>query len=79
MCNNYLPIEKGRWLGIARNDRKCTLCNLNEIGDEFHYIMKCKYFNNLSNNLIPSINNRNQNTIHFCRLMGTENTDMYMY
>ena len=26
MCNNYLPIEKGRWLGTARNQRFCHLC-----------------------------------------------------
>jgi len=46
LCNNYLPIEKGRWLGFERNDRKCQLCNLNEIGDEYHYILRCTCLNN---------------------------------
>ena len=35
--NLHLPIEKGRWHGIAREDRICHLC-----GDEFHYFFKCQ-------------------------------------
>ena len=31
---------------IAYSDRLCTLCNLNEVGDEYHYIMKCSFFQN---------------------------------
>ena len=42
--NHKLPIENGRWQNIERQNRKCTLCNANEIGDEFHYIMKCQHF-----------------------------------
>jgi len=34
----FFRIEKGIWLGLERNDRKCQLCNLNEKGDEYHYI-----------------------------------------
>ncbi|OWF46235.1 RNA-directed DNA polymerase from mobile element jockey [Mizuhopecten yessoensis] len=40
-CNMHLPIEKGRWLGIPRQERTCTLCNL-YIGDEFHYLFICE-------------------------------------
>ena len=29
---------------IAYSDRLCTLCNLNEVGDEYHYTMKCSFF-----------------------------------
>ena len=38
LCNNYLPVEKGSWLGISRNESICNLCNTNSIGDEFHYL-----------------------------------------
>ena len=31
-------------LDIPLDDGKCTLCNLNEIGDEFHYLLKCSFF-----------------------------------
>jgi hypothetical protein len=42
--NHKLPIEHGRWNNIPRENRKCNLCNLEEIGDEFHYILNCPYF-----------------------------------
>ena len=47
--NHYLPIVKGRHLKIPLDDRKCTLCNLNEIGDEFHYMFKCSFFTDQRN------------------------------
>lgn len=41
-CSNLkLPIETGRWAGIARENRICTLCN-EGIGDEFHILFTCK-------------------------------------
>jgi hypothetical protein len=36
--NTKLPIETGRWNNIARENRKCQLCQENQIGDEFHFI-----------------------------------------
>jgi hypothetical protein len=39
--NHKLPIEHGRWNNIPHENRKCNLCNLEEIGDEFHYISNC--------------------------------------
>ena len=42
--NHKLPIEIGRWYSVNRNDRKCLLCNKNDLGDEFHYIFECPYF-----------------------------------
>ena len=42
--NTKLPIATGRWNNIARENRKCQLCQENQIGDEFHYIMRCSYF-----------------------------------
>ena len=37
--NHYLPVETGRWNNTERHERKCTLCNENELGDEYHYIL----------------------------------------
>ena len=42
-CNHRLPIQRLRQFGIDRNLRVCTLCNKNDIGDEFHYLFKCSY------------------------------------
>ena len=40
------PIETGRWLNIERNERNCSLCNLNKFGDEYHYLLECPFFSN---------------------------------
>ena len=71
-CNHYLPIENGRWMNIPRNERICNHCDIKEIGDEFHYILKCK------NNLLKEERKRclkvtqiqNANIISFKQIMN---------
>ena len=36
-----LPIEKGRWNGCDKVDRKCTRCINHDLGDEKHYLFFC--------------------------------------
>ena len=36
-----LPLEKGRWEGINKTERKCKNCINNDAGDEEHYILYC--------------------------------------
>ena len=43
-ANHRMPIITGRYQNIPFDDRKCTLCDLNEIGDEFHYLLVCPFF-----------------------------------
>ena len=43
--NHKMPIVIGRYAKIPVDERKCTLCELDEIGDEFHYLFKCPFFN----------------------------------
>ena len=43
-CNYKLPTETGWWHYVPYNKRKCTLCNQNDLGDDFHYLMKCSFF-----------------------------------
>ena len=40
---HLLPIESGRYKKIPRVERLCPLCNRYEIGDEFHYLLKCTH------------------------------------
>lgn len=70
--NHRLPIEIGRWTSIATNERLCWLCNA-EIGDEFHYIMKCTFFNEQRNKYIKPYYTRNINVIKFGELMNHKN------
>ena len=40
-------VERGRWMNpkVQYIDRKCTLCNDNDIQDEYHFVLKCAYYN----------------------------------
>ena len=40
---HLLPIESGRYKKIPRVERLCPLCNRSEIGNEFHYLLKCTH------------------------------------
>ena len=46
-ANHNLPVVRGRYNNIRIEDRICTQCNTNDVGDEFHYLFKCPYFHNL--------------------------------
>ena len=43
--NSNIPIVAGRYNNIDFDNWLCNLCNREEIGDEFHYIMICPFFN----------------------------------
>ena len=38
-CNQ--SFESGRYANIDYDSRVCTICNLNEVGDELHYFSNC--------------------------------------
>ena len=39
-----IPIVSGRYKTVNRSERTCNLCDAGVIGNEFHYIFKCKAF-----------------------------------
>ena len=39
--------EVGRYNKIERNERKCRLCSLDDVEDEYHFILVCPRFNDL--------------------------------
>jgi hypothetical protein len=41
VIDHSLEIESGRYENIAREERICTNCIINEIGDEYHFFLKC--------------------------------------
>ena len=43
---NKLPAVLGRNRNLEHDDWYCTLCDTNKIGDEFHYLLECPFFNN---------------------------------
>ena len=70
--NHKLPIEKGRFWGVSRDDRICDLCNMGNLGDEFHYIFECSFFSTERKKLVPHNFIVNPNSIKFCDLFNTD-------
>lgn len=71
-----LPIESGRWNNTPRNDRLCTLCDLQEIGDEYHYIFKCKQFMVERKNLLPDYCQKYDNILKLNTLFNSTNVNV---
>ncbi|MEW8547414.1 MAG: reverse transcriptase family protein, partial [Candidatus Thiodiazotropha sp.] len=67
--NHRLPVEVGRWTSIPINERLCPLCST-DIGDEYHYVMKCEFFKELRSQYIKPYYTRNINIIKFNELMN---------
>jgi hypothetical protein len=73
-CRNHkLPIEVGSYYNVDRNQRICTKCDSREIGDEFHYIFKCKYFLKPRRKYLPAFCLENPSSYKFDSLMNTSN------
>jgi hypothetical protein len=69
--NHHLPIETGRWQNIPANQRKCIHCN--DIGDEFHFILKCQRFNDDRKKYIEPYFYKRPNMMKFICLFQSEN------
>jgi len=70
--NHKLPIEKGRWSNIPRENRYCELCQNNQIGDEYHYIFECTNLSEKRNSLLPKHLIERPNIIKFKNLMTSK-------
>ena len=53
LSSHQLSIETGRHRNIDRPNRKCTVCNLNDIEDEFHFTLICPAYEDLRKQYIP--------------------------
>ena len=63
MGNTKLPIERGRYNNVRREQRYCELCNHNIIGDEFHFILECTVLNELYKKNVRKIYQKYPNAI----------------
>ena len=41
--NHRLIIETGRWEDTPLSERKCNVCNKNDIGNEYIYLFSCDF------------------------------------
>ena len=71
-ANHKLPIDIGRWNNTNRNNRICTHCNKNELGDEFHYILDCPFFEQDRNIYIPKYYYSRPNVLKYSLLLSSK-------
>uniref|UniRef100_A0A0N7ZBB2 Reverse transcriptase domain-containing protein n=1 Tax=Scylla olivacea TaxID=85551 RepID=A0A0N7ZBB2_SCYOL len=72
--NNRLPVVKGRYDSIDREERLCTLCRCNVVGDEYHILLSCPNDNivELRNKYIPNYYRNNPTVNKFIQLMQSK-------
>ena len=44
LSSHKFLVERARWLKVSYTQRTCTLCNSNDIEDEYHVTLVCEYF-----------------------------------
>ena len=70
--SHWLEPKRGRYEGVARNERKCKYCN-NSIGDEFYFVCICHLFDNIRICCLSNISNQNISLITFNNLLSSNN------
>ena len=53
LSSHCLPIEQGRYTNVNRYERYCTVCNSDNVGDEYHFLFECNSLSELRNKYIP--------------------------
>ena len=66
-----LAIESGRYSRTMRSDRLCTVCDLHDIEDEFHFVLVCPKYKDIRATFIPSIYFRQPNMYKFVQFINT--------
>ena len=56
--NHKLGIETGRYDNTPRCERLCSLCDMNEIGNEIHFLFRCSKYSTIRNAFYNKIVNR---------------------
>ncbi len=60
MLNSELVIlglynETGRYVGRAEEDRLCSLCDLQEVEYEMHFVFYCPFYDSITQNLFKKV------------------------
>ena len=73
-ANHKLPIEKGRYRNLPREERKCNLCNQEKIGDEFHFLLECPFLTEIRTKYIDRYYWVHPNFYKFSQLLSSRNS-----
>ena len=84
ISSHNLPVEIGRYRKekMERNDRKCDICAIDDIGDESHYLLRCKnhrlseirntFLTEVKSKVLQLRNLTDRDIIQYCLTMGDE-------
>jgi len=76
-CSNHrLPVEVGSYSNIPRNERLCKLCNSNQLGDEYHFVLECNHFSLVRKGLIKAYYIRNPSSYKFKKLFNASGEEL---
>ena len=68
-----LAIERGRHQNVERRLRKCIYCDVNEIEDEFHFVIVCPKYTYLRNKYINKYYTNRPSMLKFVQLLNSTN------
>ena len=71
--NTKLPIEKGRYQNLPFDERLCTLCDMQRIGDDFHFLLECPHFSNNRKAMLPKFCTQHPNFYKYSYIMSSQN------
>ena len=74
--NNPLPVNSLRFTSIPRHERICNNCNMNEIGDEYHYLFTCPYYQEKRTELLPKYYIKHPNVIKYSELLNSTESSL---
>ena len=68
--NHKLPVEKGRYANLPKYQRLCTICDEDQVGDEYHFLMECPTLENFRDKYIPRYFRTHQNFFKYSTLLS---------
>ena len=71
--NHRFPCEVGRYNDTEIAERKCTLCDSGDVGDEMHYLLLCPFFSNDRSLYLSRYYYARPNILKFKEIMSTRN------
>ena len=73
-----LMIEEGRYRRpkIARGLRKCSLCSMDVVEDEYHFLLTCPAYSDIRKRLLPRYYCRWPSTYKFIKLLRSDQTSI---
>ena len=78
LSSHKLLIETGRYSNrrLERNERKCTFCDMNDLEDEYHFVLVCPLYADLRQKYIKKYFYKKRSVHKFIELMSTKNNSI---